>query len=311
VSVSDTRPTVTDDPYARFRDELLGAGLLVDTGVLGLYLRSGTFEQIAQGIDHLVTSAGADHDAPVLHFPLVMAGWVFERSDYLRSFPDLVGSVEVFTGDDAAHARLLAAVDAGEDWSDFLSPSDVMLCSAACHPLYPSCTGRLPDAGKRFEVFGNCFRHEPSIDPARMQTFRQHEFVYVGTPEGAREHRDLWIERGLSVLASIGLEAEAVVANDPFFGRAGRMLAANQRAEVLKYELVHPVATADRPTAIVSANCHLDHFATPFGIETSTGEVAHSACVGFGTERITLALLATHGLDPVDWPRAVRDALWP
>ena len=101
-----------------------------------------------------------------------------------------------------------------------------------------------------------------------MQAFRQHDYVYLGTPDGARTHRDLWIERGLEVLAGLGLEVEAVVANDPFFGRPGRMLAANQRIEELKLEIVSPICASGRQTAISSSNCHLDHFGLPFGIES-------------------------------------------
>lgn len=302
---------MSPDPYERFRAELFEAGLLVDTGVAGLYLRSGTFESIVRGIDQLVSEAGADYRAPALHFPLVMARSTFERSDYMRSFPDLMGSIHVFEGGDVEHAQLLQRIEDGLDWADLLAATDVVLCSAACHPLYATCSGKLPEGGMRYEIFGNCFRHEPSVDPARMQAFRQHEFVYLGTPEGARGHRDEWVDRGLAVLARIGLHAEAVVANDPFFGRAGRILAMGQRAEVLKYELVHPVCSVENPTAIVSANCHLDHFSTPFGIQTADGELAHTACVGFGVERITLALLATHGLEPNLWPTEVREALWP
>ena len=39
------------------------------------------------------------------------------------------------------------------------------------------------------------------------------------------------------------------------------------------------------------------------------GAVAHSACVGFGMERIALALLKTHGLQTDSWPIAVRQLL--
>jgi hypothetical protein len=38
--------------------------------------------------------------------------------------------------------------------------------------------------------------------------------------------------------------------------------------------------------------------------------VAHTACVGFGEERIVLALLRTHGFDPERWPVEVRKRLW-
>ena len=294
-----------------FRSELLASGLLVDTGVNGLYLRSGTFEKVVRGIDDLVTSAGADQHASVLHFPAVVPRLLLERSGYLRSFPDLLGPVNVFEGSDDLHAQLLERLERGENWAELLTPSDVALCSAACHPLYPSCSGRLPAGGHRFEVFGHCFRHEPSLDPARMQAFRQHEFVYLGDPDGAVAHRDLWLERSADLLSGLGLAVDAVVANDPFFGRAGRMLASSQRAETLKYEIVCAINPDAEPTAISSSNYHVDLFGIGFGIESSNGDVAHTACVGFGVERITLALLAAHGLDPDTWPPGVRSRLWP
>jgi seryl-tRNA synthetase len=289
----------------------LESGLLFETGVEGLYIRSGTFERIVRGIDDLVTLAGADQNAPALHLPPVMPRAVFEHSGYLRSFPDLLGSIDVFEGDDALHAELLRRFEQGEDWAGLLTASDMTLCSAACHPLYPLLRGRLPSGGRRFEVFGHCFRHEPSLDPARMQAFRQHEFVYVGEPKGAASHRDLWLERSADLLSGIGLAVDKVIANDPFFGRGGRILASSQRAEELKYEVVCRLDAEDAPTAISSSNYHLDHFGLGFAIETASGDVAHSACVGFGVERITLALLATHGLDPDRWPRPVSDRLWP
>jgi len=296
---------------ADFRSELLASGLLVDTGVNGLYLRSGKFEKVVRGIDDLVTAAGMDQDASVLHVPPVTPCHVLERSGYLRSFPDLLGSIDIFRGGDEQHAQLLERLERGEDWTGSLAPSDMALCSAACHPLYPVCSGRLPAAGRRFEVFGHCFRHEPSLDPARMQTFRQHEFVYLGDPEGAMAHRDTWLERSGDLLSGLGLAVDAVVANDPFFGHAGRMLASNQRAETLKYEIVCAIHANAPPTAISSSNYHLDHFGIGFGIESADGEVAHTACVGFGVERITLALLRTYGLDPDSWSLRVRSRLWP
>ena len=98
-------------------------------------------------------------------------------------------------------------------------------------------------------------------------------------------------------------------ANDPFFGRRGRMLAANQRSEALKLELLVQIAGPE-PTALASFNHHRDHFATIYGIELADGAIAHTACLGFGHERIVLALLRAHGFDPDRWPQAVRDQLW-
>jgi len=39
--------------------------------------------------------------------------------------------------------------------------------------------------------------------------------------------------------------------------------------------------------------------------------VASTACLGFGLERVTLALIKTHGFDPLGWPADVRALLWP
>jgi seryl-tRNA synthetase len=109
----------------------------------------------------------------------------------------------------------------------------------------------------------------------------------------------------------VGLDVRPVVANDPFFGGAGRVMGASQREQTLKYELVVPITSAESPTAIASCNYHLDHFGRAFDIRTADGEIAHTACVGFGLERIALALFTTHGYDPGTWPASVRRVLGP
>jgi seryl-tRNA synthetase len=304
--------TVVDrDPYVAFRDELLDAGLLVATEAEGIYGRSGAFERVVAGVDAIAVRLAEAEAATPRSFPPVEPRAVFERTRYLESFPDLTGAVVTFDGDDRDHARLLAAVDAGDDWARHLTASGTVLCPAVCHQLYPTISGPVPREGALFHMHGWSFRHEPSPDPARMQAFRIHEVVTAGTPDQAKAFRDEWLDRALDALRSLDLDVDAVVANDPFFGRVGKMLAANQRDEQLKYEIVTEVANAERPTAIFSANYHQDHFGGSFGITTPDGDVAHSACVGFGLERITLALFRRHGLDVDRWPAGVQSRLWP
>jgi len=302
---------VTIDAYAEFRQELLDAGLLFDTGVDGLYGRSSMFQGVADALDAMVSRWAAELTATVVHFPPIIARATFAKTNYIESFPDLMGSVHVFRGNDRDHAELLRRLEAATDWPALLEPAEVVLASASCHPVYALCTGEVPDDGRRFEIHGYCFRHEPSIDPSRMQAFHMHEVVYVGTPEAAERHRDEGLKRGIAMLGDLGLEMEAVPANDPFFGRLGTALAVGQLEEALKMEGVTPVCSTEKPTAIMSANCHRDHFGVPFNITTSDGAVAHSACVAFGVDRITLALLHTHGLDVNRWPAEVRGRLWP
>ncbi len=116
----------------------MAAGLLVATEVDGIYLRSATFERVAAAVDHMVSAAGADQDAQVLHLPPVMPRSVLERADYVRSFPDLVGSVNTFAGNDEMHGEILRRLERGENWAELFTESDVVLCSAACHLLYPA-----------------------------------------------------------------------------------------------------------------------------------------------------------------------------
>lgn len=299
----------TGSAYEAYRDELVAAGLLIPLGVKGVYGRSGTFENVIDKFDALVTRHGRELNPVVMRFPPVFARSNYEKIDHINNFPDLMGSVHTFTGGDKEHRAMLAKFTAKDDWSRDLSASQVMMTPAICYPLYPTVAGKLPEGGIRADLQGYAFRHEPSDDPARMQIFRMHEYVRIGTPEQAMEHRQYWLDKTQEIFRSVGLNVEAVVANDPFFGRGGKVQKAIQREQALKFELVIPICSTEKPTAIGSCNYHLDHFGSVFDISTADGNVAHSACVGFGLERIALALFRTHGFRLEAWPREVRDVL--
>ena len=86
-------------------------------------------------------------------------------------------------------------------------------------------------------------------------------------------------------------------------------MARGQREANLKFEMLVAAPGDGAETACLSFNHHRDHFGRIWEIETHTGEVAHTACVGFGLERLTIALLRRHGVSPGEWPSSVRDAL--
>jgi seryl-tRNA synthetase len=295
-----------------FLDELFDKGLLIETGVDGLYGRSGLFEEIGDGFQNLVSRYAGNDQAEVVRFPPGMSRAVFERSGYMKSFPQLAGSIFCFHGDGPEHLNLLQTIEAKGDWTGFQTASEVVLTPAACYPLYPTAAkrGPLPAEGRLFDLLSYCFRHEPSRDPARQQMFRMREFVRMGTPDQVTEFRAAWLERGQNLIAELGLPFSVDVANDPFFGRTGKMLAINQRDQRLKFELLIPIESEAKPTACLSFNYHQDHFGKTFELSTADAEVAHTACVGFGHERVILALLKHHGTDVKAWPASVRKALW-
>ena len=292
-----------------FRDALLRHGLLIASGVPGVYGRSVEFEDTIERVDRLVSALGADDGPEVMRFPPLISRAHFERSGYLKSFPHLAGSVHSFVGGERAHLELLQSAELGRDWSAALPHAGVVLTPAACYPVYPVLTGTLPTDGRLVDVMSYCFRREPSDDVGRMQMFRMHEYIRATCAECALEWRGIWIKRAEQFAAALGLEARTEVAADPFFGRGGKLLEVSQRDQRLKLEIVTPIGSDERPTAIISLNYHQDHFGSVFGITLADREVAHTACVGFGLERIALALYRQHGINRACWSRSARKAL--
>lgn len=294
---------------ASFIEELRRHGLLAETGVPGLYGRPAEFEDTLLRLDRLISSIGAADQPEVLRFPPLLPRAQFETSGYLKSFPHLVGAVHVFAGDDRAHRELSQAVDGRRDWSGAFTPADVVLTPAACYPVYPAVSGLVSTEGRLIDVMSYCYRHEPSDDPARMRMFRMHEHVRVGAPDTVTRWREGWMAKVDGLMSRLALEARAEVASDPFFGRAGKLLTANQRDQGLKIEIVAPIASEGARTAVASLNYHQEHFGEAFGIHLADGSPAHTACVGFGLERIVLALYRAHGFDRSTWPSSVTRAL--
>ncbi|MBV9818582.1 MAG: amino acid--[acyl-carrier-protein] ligase [Solirubrobacterales bacterium] len=296
---------------AEFLADLIARGLLIETGVPGVYGHNAAFEDVREALAARLTAEAGLRGAQRLRFPPLLPRRQLESSGYLSSFPHLAGTVYAFDGDERQAREQAECAAAHGDWSEHQEMTALALMPAACYPVYPAIAaqGPLPEGGTFVDAGGAwVFRHEPSHDPARRQIFHQHELVRIGEPEGVLEWRDEWAQRGLDVLRALGLDAELDVANDPFFGRRGRMLQANQRSERLKLELLVQIAGPE-PTACASFNHHREHFGGTYGIELADGGVAHTACLGFGHERIVLALLHTHGLDPDRWPDAVHAEL--
>ncbi|WP_411906139.1 amino acid--[acyl-carrier-protein] ligase [Rhizobium mayense] len=300
------------DMQTSFLDRLFDSGLLIDTGVDGLYGRSGQFEDVISAFERLIDKFGGADGAEAIRFPPGMNRAFFETSGYMKSFPQLAGTVHSFCGNELDHMSLLKCMEVGDDWTKDQQATDIVLTPAACYPLYPTVAkrGAIPENGALYDLQSYCFRHEPSKDPARQQLFRMREYVCMGSEKHVTDFRQSWMDRGVEMMKAVGLDVTIDVANDPFFGRAGKMLANNQRDQNLKFELLIPITSTAKPTACMSFNYHQDAFGTKWGLNFADGRVVHTACVGFGLERIALALFHTHGLDVKEWPESVRKALW-
>jgi len=292
-----------------FTRSVVEAGLLEESGVTGIYHRSFEFEKIIRGIETCISNAGGNEKRRQLFCSPVMARSTLEKCGFLTSFPDLVGTISSFAGSEADLSTLRERIQNGDDWADLLTATQLAMCSAACQNVYPLLVGTpVPSGGLVYEVQAQCFRHEPSENLARMLSFRQREFVYIGTEHDAREQAELMRSHFCDLLDGLKISYEVVPANDPFFGRMGRLLAESQRQNSLKYEFVAPI-TSDVPHSLGSVNFHQDHFGSKFGLSMFDGSVAHSSCVGFGLERVALALLFSHGVNTATWPAEIRNLL--
>src|SRR4051812_6624815 len=109
---------IGDDPittaYRTYRDELVAAGLLIPLGIPGVYGRSGVFEGVIERFERFVTRAGASLAAEVMRFPPLLSRQHYLGTDHLQNFPNLMGSVHSFTGDERGHLALLEKKDRGE-----------------------------------------------------------------------------------------------------------------------------------------------------------------------------------------------------
>ena len=289
------------------KDQLASiTALLVPVDAEGVFAGTELYERIVQALSDFI-SRYRPPGSEVLRFPPVMSRRQLETSGYLRSFPHLLAVVSCMHGDESDIRKVVER----PDWVSALSATELVLAPAACYPVYPlaAARGRIPADGLRFDVAAYCFRREATHEFDRLQAFRMREYVCLGTAEQVQNFRSSWVARAKSLASLLQLPSEVVPASDPFFGRVGRLAAASQLEQELKFELIIPLQSESKPTACMSFNYHQDYFATAWGLRTPPGSTAHTCCVAFGIDRLALALFLTHGVDLEGWPAAVREHL--
>ena len=296
------------DTTARDRQTALREALFRPMGADGVYARTALYEDVIERLGALITS----HREPgteVFRFPPVMSRRDLERHGYLKSFPNLIGCACALHGSESEINAAASRPNFG--WVDALKATELVLSPAACYPVYPiaAARGPVPDTGLLFDVASDCFRREPSNDLDRLQSFRMREYVCIGSEAHVAGFRARWLERATAMAQTLALPCKVDQASDPFFGRVGQMMAVAQIQQALKFELLVPLHSEEKPTACMSFNYHRDHFGLTWDLLDEAGAPAHTACVAFGMDRLAVALFWTHGLQTARWPASARDAL--
>ncbi|HEX4702932.1 MAG TPA: aminoacyl--tRNA ligase-related protein [Pseudonocardiaceae bacterium] len=285
--VDDGRPVATDAP--------------------GVYLYPGSFETIIGLLRQGITAMAAAEPFRRLAIPPVISRRTIEHAGYVKTFPQLLGTVHSYRGDSRTWGKLAPLVEQGGEWYAEQQISDLVLLPAACYPVYDTLTGQTLDGPRKFHVEATCFRQEATSETGRLRSFRMVELVTAATEEYCIAYRSRWLERVAGWFKTLGLEVRIEVADDPFFGPGKKLFQAAQRMQELKYELKVPVSD-DLVQAVASANFHKDHFGEAFDF-TVDGAVGNTSCMAFGMERIALALINAHGPHAERWPADVLAAI--
>ncbi len=298
-------------------DDLLLQGAAVEAGEGQITLG----EPVLSLMDHLDARiremAVREFGAREFRYPTLIPTSVMRRCGYFQSFPQLMMFVSRLHGDVDAYRGFLHDVAGAGDLTGALrtysAGFDHCLPPTMCFHTYhqladsalatPSCTITARGKSFRFES-----RYRRSLE--RLWDFTIREIVFLGPREHVLASRRRLMELTWELMDALDLGGRCEVANDPFFidgNTAERVW--SQRLLELKYELRSPLDES-RDVAVCSFNFHDRFFGEAFAIDTADGR-AHTACAGFGLERLAYAFLCRHGLDPGRWPPDVRRAVTP
>ncbi len=145
---------------------------------------------------------------------------------------------------------------------------------------------------------GRCKRNEKygfeSLE--RLLDFTMREIVFIGKKEFVLLKRQEYIERAGELCRVLGLEGRISLSNDPFFKKEDTIKAEFQRKFKLKYELKLNNYDNGHSVAVGSFNYHNYNFTKSYNIKMANGNLAHTACVAFGLERIAYIYITQVGI---------------
>jgi seryl-tRNA synthetase len=302
----------TDAELAASPDvQFLGEGL---TGLRGRLLQ--LFRFFERNFKELAASFGAEDN----HYPAMIPSHLLAEMGYFGHFPQhvtfcchLPDSLPVLEAVAAEAKTVTDPHELGRQFAGRLSPPGHVLTPGVCLPCY--CQQRdlvlRPDQVRTLTMQNHVFRYEAdNFRPlARAWDFTVRDIVFFGSNADLVRLRAEVMERVFEFCQELDLDVTLELANDPFFLDASRDKSVYQRMGEVKYELLFRLRHRDEPMAASSFNLHRDFYTTLYNTRRANGEVAESACMGFGLERWLYGFVSQKGLDPVNWPERVASSL--
>jgi seryl-tRNA synthetase len=242
------------------------------------------------------------------HYPVMVPGELLAELGYFGHFPQHITFCSHLRGDLPVLEEVAASADL-PDVEGLLAPPRHVLTPAVCLPCYRQQRGVVLDAGvvRTLTMQNHVFRYEgTNFRPLkRGWDFTVRDIVFFGSYEDLSRLRAEVMDQAMALCAELDLEVTIELANDPFFLDASRDKAVYQRMGEVKYELLFPMRDAGAPLAASSFNLHRDFYTSVYDTRRAGGELAESACMGFGLERWLYGFLSQKGVDPAGWPSIV------
>lgn len=285
---------------------------LIERGELFIYGRgrAGLGPEMHRLIDIFESEFRAlaqQFDAQPNQYPALIGADVMDRCRYLRSFPSSLTFVSHLREDAVATQAFIdqAQLKGGNLNCDHgnLSAVECLLSPNICFHCYSRLQGKKLEAPLAVTATGKCFRYESKNLQGleRLWDFTMREVIFLGPMEHVLRERERSIELMLGLMKRWDLSGEIRTACDPFFTNDFAAMTSYQKAFDLKFELLLPLPYKNKTLAVGSFNYHQDFFGRSFEITHKAAPV-HTACAGFGLERLLLAFLAQHGPDRHNWP---------
>lgn len=190
-----------------------------------------------------------------------------------------------------------------------VSPIALVQNPSTCYHCYAARANSDIGGDRAITAITRCHRFEAANHQqfGRLLEFSLREVIFLGSPDYARQTRATTLELVETLASDWCLYGELAAANDPFFTSDYAFKAAQQQRLALKYEYRMTIPGQDAKLAVMSSNLHGPTFSKAFNIKRD-GRVINTGCLGFGLERLALAILHQHGIEPVQWPeRLARD----
>lgn len=194
---------------------------------------------------------------------------VLQMSGYIENFPQ----------------QLIALASDEETQLGYFRP-------AACLEWYQQFQNRNMTSAQQSLVEARCGRYEKSHSPWRLMNFEMIERILLADQETVLAELKKMEDLAQGIFAGLKLEIEVKPATDAFF--LGQDSGSQMMQKLRRLKLEYVFNWEKQTISLASRNNHQDYFGKKFGIKYNE-QMAHSACLAFGIERIMMAMVLTHG----------------